>query len=45
VLRYFPNKGGKLKNSYNVKQDETMEDMDKSVPRIYASLDNKKYDF
>jgi hypothetical protein len=45
VLRDFPHKGEKVKTSYNVQQDEIMEDMGKSVPRIYVSLDNKQAEF
>jgi hypothetical protein len=30
---------------HNVQQDETMEDMGRNVPRIYASLDNKQAEF
>jgi hypothetical protein len=30
---------------HNVQQVETMEDMGRRVPRIYASLDNKKFEF
>jgi hypothetical protein len=45
VLRDFPNRGGKVKIAYNVQQVEIVEDMGKSVPRIYAALDNKQAEF
>jgi hypothetical protein len=30
---------------HNAQQEETMEDMGRSVPRIYAALDNKQHEF
>jgi hypothetical protein len=45
VLRYFPHRGEKVKTCYNVHQVETVEDMGRSVPRIYASMDNKQDEF
>jgi hypothetical protein len=30
---------------HNVQQDDTMEDMGKNLPRIYAALDNKQGEF
>jgi hypothetical protein len=43
--RDCPHKNDKVRVVHNVQQVETMEDMGKSVPRIYASLDNKKDEF
>jgi hypothetical protein len=45
VLRDFPHESGKVKDYYNVQQDEIVEDMEISVPRICATLDNKEVDF
>jgi hypothetical protein len=43
--RDCPHKDEKLISFHNVQQEETMEDMVRSVPRIYATLENKKVDF
>jgi hypothetical protein len=45
VLRYFPHRGEKLRTTYNVHQDKTVEYMGRNVPRTYAALDNKKDNF
>jgi hypothetical protein len=42
MFRVCPHKGEKVRTVHNVHQAETMEDMGRNVPRIYASLDNKK---
>jgi hypothetical protein len=42
MYRDCPHIGEKVRTVHNVKQGETMEDMGRNVPRIYASLDNKK---
>jgi hypothetical protein len=34
-----------VRASHNVQQVETMEDMGNKIPRIYATLDNKKDEF
>jgi hypothetical protein len=34
-----------LRIVHNVQQDDTVEDMDRNVPRIYATLDNKQVEF
>ena len=41
----FPHKGEKVRIVHNVQQADTVEDMCKSVPRIYAALDNKQTKF
>jgi hypothetical protein len=41
MFRDCPHRGEKVRNLHNVQLDETMEDMGRNVPRIYASLDNK----
>jgi hypothetical protein len=38
----FPHKNDKVRTVHNVQHAETVEDMGRSVPRIYAALDNKK---
>jgi hypothetical protein len=43
--RDCPHKGNKVKVVHNVHQEETMEDMGRSVPRVSIALDNKKADF
>jgi hypothetical protein len=37
-----PHIGEKGRIVHNVQQDETLEDMSRNVPRIYAALDNKQ---
>jgi hypothetical protein len=44
-FRYCPHRGEKGRVVHNVQQDETMEDMGRYVPRIYAALDNKKVEY
>jgi hypothetical protein len=41
----FPYKNGKVRVVHNVQQAEIVEDMGSGMPRIYASLDNKKAEF
>jgi hypothetical protein len=43
--RYCHHKKEKVRVFHNVQQDETVENMVKRVPRIYASLDNKQSEF
>jgi hypothetical protein len=40
-----PHKGEKGRVVHNVQQDETVEDMGRYVPRIYAALDNKQAEY
>jgi hypothetical protein len=42
---YFPHRAKKVRVVDNVQQDETIEDMGRNVPRIYATLDNKQNKF
>jgi hypothetical protein len=37
-----PHKNGKARTVHTIQQDETVEDMGSRMPRIYATLDNKK---
>jgi hypothetical protein len=41
----FPHKGDKVRFFHNVQQAEIVEDMERSVPRIYAALNNKQTKF
>jgi hypothetical protein len=45
MYRDFPHRGEKVKIVHNVQQDDTVEDMGRSMPRIYAALDNKQVEF
>jgi hypothetical protein len=45
MYRYCPHRGEKVRTVHNVQQAETMEDMGRNVPRIYASLDNKQEEY
>jgi hypothetical protein len=45
MYKYCPQRGENVRIVHNVQQLETMEDMGRSVPRIYAALDNKQVDF
>jgi hypothetical protein len=41
---YFPHRGER-RIMHNNQEDDTMEDMGRSMPRIYATLDNKQDHF
>jgi hypothetical protein len=43
--RDFSHKGDKVRVVHNVKQEKTVEEMGKSVPRIYAALEKKQDEF
>jgi hypothetical protein len=45
MYRDFPHIGEKMRNFHNVHKFKKIEDMDINVPRIYASLYNKKDEF
>jgi hypothetical protein len=45
MFRDFPHRGEKVRIVHNVQQDETMEDMGRNVPRIYAALENKQEEY
>jgi hypothetical protein len=45
MYRDCPHRGEKVRIVHNVQQAETVEDMGRSVPRIYAALDNKQAEF
>jgi hypothetical protein len=43
--RYFPHKSDKVRDFHNLNQDEIVEDMGGSAPRIYAALENNQEEF
>jgi hypothetical protein len=45
MYRDCPHRGEKGRTVHNVQQAETMEEMGRNVPRIYAALDNKKEEY
>jgi hypothetical protein len=45
IYQYFSHKGEKVNTIHNVQQVDTMEDMGRNVPRIYATLDKKQTKF
>jgi hypothetical protein len=45
MYRYCPRRREKVRIVHNVQQFDIVEDMGRNVPRIYASLDNKKFEF
>jgi hypothetical protein len=45
MFRYFPHRGEKVRTIHNVQKFETVEDMGRNLPRIYAALDNKKEEY
>jgi hypothetical protein len=45
MFRYFPQRGEKARIVHNLRQHATVEDIGRSVPRIYAALDNKQVEF
>jgi hypothetical protein len=45
MFRYFPHRSDKERNVHNVQGVETVGDMGRNVPRIYATLENKKEEY
>jgi hypothetical protein len=45
MFRDCPHRGEKVRIVHNVQQVETVEDMGRNVPRIYAALDNKQVEY
>jgi hypothetical protein len=45
MFRDFPQRVEKSRTTHSVQQTTTIEDMGRSVPRIYATLANKKVEF
>jgi hypothetical protein len=44
MYRDFPQRGDK-RIVHNIQEDDTVEDMGRSMPRIYVALDNKQVEF
>jgi hypothetical protein len=45
MYRDCPHNGEKVRTVHNIQQVDTMEDMGRNVPRIYAALNNKQDEF
>jgi len=45
MYRYYPHTCERVKIVHNVQQVDTIEDMGRSMPRIYAALHNKQVEF
>jgi hypothetical protein len=45
VYKDCPHKGDRMRNVHNIQEAATVEDMGRSVPRIYAVMDNRQVDY
>jgi hypothetical protein len=45
MYKYFPHHGDKMRIMHIIKQEETIEDVGGSMPRIYATLNNGQADY
>jgi hypothetical protein len=45
MFRDCPHRGEKVMIAHNVQPDETVKNMGRSVPRIYATMDNKQEEY
>jgi hypothetical protein len=45
MYRDFPHKGERMRIVHNIQEVDTVEDMGRSMPRIYAALDNKQAEY
>jgi hypothetical protein len=45
LYRDFPHKGENMRIVHNIQEVDTVEDIGKSMPRIYAALDNKQEEY
>jgi hypothetical protein len=45
LYRDFPHKGERMRIVHNIQEADTIEDMGRSMPRIYAALDNKQAEY
>jgi hypothetical protein len=45
MYKYFPHRGERVNIVHNVQHDDTIEDMGRSMTRIYATLEKKKVEF
>jgi hypothetical protein len=41
MYKYFPHKGDRMRIVHKLGEVDTMEDMGRSMPRIYVVLDNR----
>jgi hypothetical protein len=44
MLRDYPHRKRDNKRTYNIQEDTTVNDVARSMPQIYASLDHRQYD-
>jgi predicted aspartyl protease len=45
MYKYCPHKGDRMRTVHNIQEVDTVEDMGRSMPRIYAALDNRQADY
>jgi hypothetical protein len=45
MYKYCSHKGDRMKIVHNIHEDDTVEDMGRSIPRIYATLNNRQTNY
>jgi hypothetical protein len=45
MYKYCPHQGDKMNIIHNIKQEETIDDVGRSMPSIYATVDNRQEDY
>jgi hypothetical protein len=45
MYKYCPQRGNNMRTVHSIKKEETIEDTNKNMPRIYATLDNRQEDY
>jgi hypothetical protein len=45
MYKYCPHKGDRMRTVHNIQEVNTVEDMGRSMPRIYAALDNRQTNY
>jgi hypothetical protein len=45
MYKYYPYQGDNMNTFHSIKQEDTIEDVGKSIPRIYAALANRQADY
>jgi hypothetical protein len=45
LYKNCPHKGDRMRIMHNNEEDDTVDDVSRSMPRIYASLDNRQVDY
>jgi hypothetical protein len=45
MYKYCPHKGDRMRIAHNLKEADIVEDMGRSVPRIYATLENRQENY